>query len=217
MSTFATGFEADTTHDFFLLGLAIDNNGNVFVAASDEMDSNLKTTIYEVMPNGTPSPFGWQPVPGCECSVPGEGFGPAFDSADNLFVANSGGPDNSDPSYQAIFKFAPGGGASSLFVQTTDFPEGTGPAGLAFDLSGNFFVSTESAAPPTPYGEILEFTPAGAPYQPIPTGTPGVFATGLAHYPRGIAFDAGGNLFVAETGVPSPGDILEISASGGVA
>jgi hypothetical protein len=202
MSTFATGFEADATHDFFLQGLVIDSAGDVFVTAEDEDDPNLASTIYEITSDGTTiSVFG---------STLGQDLGLAFDSGGNLFVAGTGSPNPTDPSYQAIFKFtAPFAAPNvpSLFAETSDFPASTGPAGLAFDASGNLFVSTEWIASPNPPGEILEFPPGF-----VPGGMTNTIATGLPYYPRGITFDAGGNLFVAQTGAPPPGDILEISA-----
>jgi hypothetical protein len=73
---------------------------------------------------------------------------------------------------------------------------------LAFDRLGNLFVSTESGGqePDT----ILKFTP---------TGVKSTFATGL-NFPRGLAFDNAGNLFVAEIAVPPPGDILKFTPGG---
>jgi len=51
---------------------------------------------------------------------------------------------------------------------------------------------------------ILKFTPDGM-------GSP--FATGL-NSPRGLAFDRGGNLFVAEIRQDGPGDILKFTPDG---
>jgi hypothetical protein len=79
-----------------------------------------------------------------------------------------------------------------------------GPAGLAFDRSGNLFVSTEGANGSAGGDRILQFTPGGA-------GS--VFATGL-HNPRGLAFDSAGNLFVAEVPVNAAGDILRFTPAG---
>jgi len=52
---------------------------------------------------------------------------------------------------------------------------------------------------------ILEFTP---------NGTESTFATGLFN-PRGLTFDAFGNLFVAESNAAPDGDILEFAPGGG--
>jgi glucose/arabinose dehydrogenase len=73
---------------------------------------------------------------------------------------------------------------------------------LAFDSTGNLFVSTEG----DPGNDtILEFTP---------NGMESTFATGLSN-PRGLAFDGSGNLFVAESNPAPDGDILKFAPGGG--
>ena len=142
------------------------------------------STIFEFTPGGTRSVFG---------TIPGLGLGLAFDSAGNLFAA--------DVSDGTIVKFTPGG-TSSIFAGPSAFTSISGPAGLAFDSAGNLFASTESDGlePDT----IREFTPGGM---------ESTFATGLT-FPRGLAFDSSGNLYVAELGVPAPGDILKFTPGG---
>ena len=180
ISTLAAGFPAN----FFLEGLVTDSHGNVFVVAQNQTDPNGACTIFLITPGGAISTFG---------STPGESFGLAFDSAGNLFVADSA--DNT------VFKFTPAG-VQSVFAGPSNFTAVQGPVGLAFDKSGNLFVSTEGNQP---NDAILKFTPAGA----VST-----FATGLSQVPRGLAFSANGHLFVAETGFDSPGDILEFTPEG---
>jgi DNA-binding beta-propeller fold protein YncE len=179
-STLTAGFPAN----FFLEGLVTDSHGNVFVVAQNQTDPNGACTIFLITPSGAISPFG---------STPGESFGLAFDSAGNLFVADSAD--------LTIFKFTPAG-VQSVFAAPASFSSGQGPVGLAFDKSGNLFVSTEGNQP---NDAILKFTPAGA----VST-----FATGLSQVPRGLAFSANGHLFVAETGNAAPGDILEFTPEG---
>ena len=142
------------------------------------------STIFEFTPGGTRSVFG---------TLPGLGFGLAFDSAGNLFAA--------DTSDQTIVKFTPGG-TSSVFAGPSAFTSISGPAGLAFNSAGNLFVSTDSNGlePDT----IREFTPGGM---------ESTFATGLT-IPRGLAFDSSGNLYVSEIGIPAPGDILKFTPGG---
>jgi hypothetical protein len=183
ISTFATGFP----NNFFLEGVT-NSGGNVFVVAFNNNDPNLASTIFLITANGTISTFG---------STPGQSFDLAFDSAGNLFVADSGD--------LTIFKFTPAG-VSSVFAGPTSFTAGQGPVGLAFDKSGNLFVSTEGN---DGNDTILKFTPAGV----VST-----FAMGLTEIPRGLAFSAQGDLFVAEVGQPfvspAPGDILEFTPQG---
>jgi sugar lactone lactonase YvrE len=171
---------ATLSGDLFAEGVAFDVAGNLFVMAIDNTDPNFASTIYEITPGGSISTFG---------SVPGQGFGLAFDSAGNLFAA-----DNVD---QTIYEFAPDG-TRSVFVTTSV----GGPGDLAFDRSGNLFASV----PVDFLGNdlILEYTP---------DGVESTFATGLTA-PRGLAFDRSGNLFVAEIITTGPGDILKFTPDG---
>ncbi|MEP7014722.1 MAG: kelch repeat-containing protein [Verrucomicrobiota bacterium] len=93
------------------------------------------------------------------------------------------------------------GDATDMFVDDVVVTR-IGPAGLAFDKSGNLFVSTESAS--VGIDTILKFTPAGM-------GS--TFAMGLSN-PRGLAFDSMGNLFAAEVPQFSTGDILKFTPAG---
>jgi DNA-binding beta-propeller fold protein YncE len=125
-------------------------------------------------------------------------LGLAFDSAGNLYATAS--------SAQTIYKFAPDG-ARTVFVEPSQFNEGEYPAGLAFDINGNLFVSIETFSGPGA-DSIVYFNPMGAKT---------TFATGLTT-PRGLAFDSLGNLFVAEAGLPETnviGDILWFPLGGG--
>ena len=171
-------------------GVAFDLAGNLFVMAIDDSDPNFASTIFKFTPGGVQSTFG---------SVPGAGFGLAFDSAGNLFAADAGS--------QTIWKFTPDG-TRSVFVHPS--PNAfQGPAGLAFDRFGNLFASIETFYFGSENDGILKFTP---------NGVQSTFATGLGNFPRGLAFDRAGNLFVAEVGEsqnPSaPGDILKFTPDG---
>ena len=147
----------------------------------------------QVHPDEVQSAFG---------SVLGQGFDLAFDSAGNLFATDNGGGSGN----QTIWKFTPDG-TRSVFVGPSGLPPGEGPIGLTFDRFGNLFVSTESGLFSSPNDVILEFTP---------DGVGSTFATDLDRYPRRLAFDHAGNLFVSEVGVnPNPGgNILKFTPNG---
>ena len=165
----------------FFQGVAVDSTGNVFVML--EPPSGTPSTIFKFTASGTRSVFG---------SLPGQGFGLAFNSAGNLFAV--------DAASQTIFEYTPGGTRTTFIGPAAFGPES--PAGqLAFDSAGNLFVSTITSD--FTMGSILEFTPGG---------TESTFATGLRS-PRGVAFDSAGNLFVTEN-VPNNGDILEFTPGG---
>ena len=145
--------------NFAAEGLAIDRAGNVFVVAFDLTSPAAASTIFKFTPNGAESTFG---------SLPGQGFGLAFDAAGNLFAA--------DASDQTIFKFTPAG-AQSVFVGPAAFTSVQFPVGLAFDRLGNLFVTTEGNEGNPGGDAILVFAP---------DGTESTFATDLSD-PRGIA------------------------------
>ena len=75
--------------------------------------------------------------------------------------------------------------------------------GLAFDSSGNLFVSIETFSDPGA-DSIVYFTPMGV---------KSTFATRLTT-PRGLAFDSSRNLFVAEANAIPDGDILKFTPGG---
>jgi hypothetical protein len=126
--------------------------------------------------------------------VPSQGFGLAFDSAGNLLATVNYAADPSE-----VWKFAPDG-TSSVFVTATDVVSAWGD--LAFDRFGNLFMSTDVTPPAL--SKILKFTPDGEESD---------FATDLTE-PRGVAFDRGGKLFVANRAFEPPGDILKFTPNG---
>lgn len=171
-------------------GMAFDQGGNLFVMAIDLTDANLASTIFKFTPNGVQSTFG---------SVPGQAFGLAFDSVGNLFAAGN----------SSIYKFTPDG-ARTVFADPSQFPPNNGPIDLAFDRFGNLFASTESGLVNDPSNVVVKFTP---------NGVGSTFASALGNYPRGLAFNKAGLLFVAEVGEaanppPTAGDILRFTPDG---
>ena len=178
---------------FFFEGLAIDIAGNVYVMGTDTSPT-AAGTIFKFTPSGERSVFG--SVPGVPDN-PIANLGLAFDSTGNLYATASGA--------QTIYKFAPDG-TRTVFVGPDAFAPGEYPAGLAFDISGNLFVSIETLSDPGA-DSIVYFSP---------TGVKSPFATGLTT-PRGLAFDSSGNLFVAEANAEfRPGDILKFPSGGGM-
>jgi len=143
----------------FLEGLAIDTAGNVYAVALEDKSPDLAGIIYKFAPDGTRTVFG---------TTPGQTFALAFDGAGNLYAA--------DAFDVTIYKYAPDG-TRTVFVGPSAFTSTQLPAGLAFDTSGNLFVTTLGNRP---NDAILVFTP---------TGMESTFATSLNN-PHGLAFDA---------------------------
>jgi sugar lactone lactonase YvrE len=166
-------------------GLVTDTGGNIFAMAQSASSTiGDVSNIYKFAPDGTRMLFG---------SVGIGGFGLALDSAGNLYAAVA--------DEQTIYKFTTNG-TRSVFAGPSAFTENAFPVGLAFDSTGNLFVSTEG----DPGNDtILEFTPSGM---------ESTFATDLTN-PRGLAFDSSGYLFVAESNPAPDGDILKFAPGGG--
>ena len=216
---FATGFPSN----FFLQSLVIDSAGYVFVVGAYNSAPNFTypDTIYKIPPGGTqnPTPFFIDAL--CSCSVPGDARGIAFDNTPPpngpILYAPDSTNTNPDGSYNVYtFKQNNDGTVSRGFFSVPG-----GPYIVAFDSLGNLFGSMGNPPFDYPVGMsypngtslILKFTPAGAPYEPTPTGTPGVFATGIAES-RGLAFDSAGNLFVADVPASTPGNIIKFTPAG---
>lgn len=116
------------------------------------------------------------------------GAGVTFDRAGNLWVR---GQTDSDP---ALMRYP----VSALAATGTPSPDRSigvaglnclGPGALAFDASGNLWMSLACQ------GRIVRLTPAQ--YATTGVATPTVQITGLTN-PQGIAFDLAGNLWVAD-------------------
>ena len=123
---------------------------NLFVTGGANGPNN--PCIAEFVPDGTSSIF---------TTNVHYGVGLAFDSAGNLFEADSGSGN--------IYEFTPGG-ARSTFASGAGHPFGLGA--LAFDSTGNLFLADEWD------GNIYKFTPGGV---------QSIFASGLPA-PAGLAF-----------------------------
>lgn len=144
----------------------------------------------------------------------------AFDSGGNLWV--------SDRNNNTLSKFTPGqllSSGSPVPAVTISANAGSlnAPASLAFDQSGNLWVTNFSSV-----STVVRYTPAqlASSGNPVPSVTIG--NAGSMAFPYGLAFDSGGNLWVSSfaqntvvklasadlgtSGTPAPAVILNANA-----
>lgn len=153
-------------------GLAFDGSGNLFVATITDV------SILKITPSGVQSVFNSFATP--ENII--------FDaSRTNLYEAQQGG--------NYIWKFIPALGSNRVIYAAVGVSNPV--EGLAFDPSGNLFVSSPGGT-------------TNLIYKITPDGTVSTFASGL-NFPYGLATDSNGDLFEADQG---SGKIYEFSPDG---
>jgi sugar lactone lactonase YvrE len=193
VSTLAGGGTDDTGIDarFYLpSGIAVDAAGNLYVT------DGRYNCIRKITPTGEVSTFvGCKRGLGDGITRPAKFGGIAIDAAGNLYVADSNN--------NRIRKITPGGEASTLAGGTYGFADGIGgsakfnrPKGIAIDAAANLYVADSGNY------RIRKITPAGE----VSTlaGDERGFADGIGinakfAHPSGIAIDAAGHLYVADS------------------
>ena len=178
--------------------LAVDSAGNVYVADSRfDSSTGISGSIRKVTPAGVVSTV----TTDCGSGALEVPMGVAVDTANNLYIANTG--------RNEICKLTASGAASVLV------PDGAGlqePRGLSVDSAGNVYVADS-------FNEVVR--------KVTPTGTLSTLAGGLVtrgntdavgtaarfRRPNGVAVDSGGNVYVADE---ENHTIRKITAAGSV-
>jgi sugar lactone lactonase YvrE len=186
--------------DFFTpIGLAFDRGGNLYIAERD------KRRVVKISSSGNFSVFSGNGTSGLADGPPDTAMflGPsalAVDKSDNIYVADYGWGHMS-----RIRKITPGGIASTIAGNGTQgFADGLpanamfdSPSGIAVDGDGNIFVADKNNH------RIRKITPGGM-VSTLAGGGTAAYADGLGtkalfNSPTGIATDAAGNVYVADT------------------
>jgi sugar lactone lactonase YvrE len=193
--------------------LAVDSEGNVFVT------DNLKYSIRKISPAGVVTTFAGSGIAG---SVDGNGVEASFQAPDGLAMDIAGylyvtdGP--------KIRKISPGGVVSTI-AGGNDYGvrDGIGtdakfykPSDLAFDAIGNIYITDDH--------RVRKITPArvvsSLAGSDSPGSTDGTGAAASFLNPFGVALDASGNIYVADSRnfkirkVTSTGIVTSFAGSG---
>jgi sugar lactone lactonase YvrE len=163
------------------IGVAFDASGNLWVASNGSVVEYAGSQLGKSgSPNATVS------LSGGSISSP-EGL--AFDASGNLWIANAG---NSTVAELTTTQLTASGSPTASVIISAPGSALTRPVGLAFDASGDLWVS--NSTPNT----VVEYTPVqlAATGDPAPAVKLSSVAMSLSA-PQFLAFDGAGNLWVA--------------------
>jgi sugar lactone lactonase YvrE len=182
------------------LGIGIDTSGNVYVADTGN------NTVRKITPAGLVSTFAG--TAGIAGSADGTGAAAQFNSPCGIAVDAAGNVYVSEGVNCMIRKITPAGAVSTLAgaAGAAGSADGTGPAarfdhpaGLAVDGAGNLYVAdytNDTIRKVTAEGVVT--TLAG--YREVAASADGTGSAARFWCPAGVALDAGGTLYVADSG-----------------
>ncbi len=192
------------------LGVAVNDAGTVFVTtqlANQVRQVPTSGVLGTTAGNGT---IGYSGNGGAAINAQiTHPYGIALDQAGDLYV--------SDPIFSVIRMITPGG-----IISTVAGPPLHAPTGLAVDSGGNLYIAEQDA------NRIIKVAPDGTVSTVVGNGTAGFSGEGdLAtsaelNGPRGVAVDAQGDIFIADTlnnrirEVTAGGTVLTVAGNGTV-
>nr|WP_082855846.1 hypothetical protein [Mucilaginibacter sp. L294] len=175
--------------------VATDAAGNIYVADS------YNSVIRKITPGGVTTTvagtgtFGYTdgPADKAQFYVPS---GLVIDATGNIFVADLGNNIIRKITPAGVVSSFAGNGSSGSGDGTGSAATFSGPAGIAMDANGNFYVTDSNN------NLIRKITPAGV-VTTVAGNRVGAYTNGIGtatsfNKPTGIAFDAAGNMYVAE-------------------
>jgi sugar lactone lactonase YvrE len=183
-------------------GVAVDAAGNLFIADTDNSRVRKVTTggvISTVAGNGTGGYSGdGGPATSAQLYNP---WGVAVDTAGNLFIGDNYNHRIRKVTPSGVISTVAGNGLSGFSGDSgpATTAELNGPIGVAVDAAGNLLIAD------TDNNRIRKVTPDGVISTVAGTGTKGYSGDGGAatsaqlYSPYGVALDAAGNLFIADT------------------
>jgi sugar lactone lactonase YvrE len=196
-------------------GIAVDGAGNAYVA-----DTNNNTIRKLVIANGTVTTLAGHA--GVTGSSDGNGAAVSFDGPSGIAVDAAGNLYVSDTLNHTIRKVTVGGAVTTIAgsAGSSGFADATGstarfhgPQGLALDASGDLFVADTNNNVVRRIVTATGVVTTVAGQAGIAGSTDGAKSQAQFHYPSGIAVDAAGNLYVADTDNHT---LREVAASGAV-
>jgi sugar lactone lactonase YvrE len=175
-------------------GVAFDNSGNLWVA-EPIVSTVVEYSAFQLATSGSPTPrVTLTANAASSLSLPGA---LAFDARGNLWIANGGSMFNG-PGANTLVEFtasqlATSGSPTPAVTLNADAGSINGPAGLAFDHSGNLWLTNFSS------GTVVVFAAGqlASSGSPLPAVTLSDNGANSLNEPESLAFDRGGNLWVA--------------------
>ncbi len=198
-------------------GVAVNGSGNVYVADTSNH------TIRKITLNGDVTTFAGS---GSAGNTDGNGSAASFNFPFGIAVDDSGNVYVTEQGNHKIRKITPNGDVTTVAgTGSKGNTDGNGsaasfdtPAGIAVDASGNMFVADQNnhtIRKIAPNGDVTTIAGSGSTGNTNGNGTAASF-----RFPRGIAIDASGNVFVADQGnhtirkIAPNGDVTTVAGTG---